>query len=214
MKSFCILGMNRFGKAIASTLAEAKKQVMIMDDDTAAVSELADYVTSSVIGDTKSEQALRAAGVADYDCCVVCNAGEIEDSILITLLLKDLGAKYVVARAQSEMHMRILKKVGADKVVYPERDMGERLAHLLSKSNVTNYLEVSDDISLVEMNVPEKWVGRSLVELEIRSKYNVNVIAIAANGKKPDFSPNPKAPLSAESIITIVGNKKNVDKLL
>lgn len=214
MKSFCILGMNRFGKAIAQTLAMSKKQVMIMDNDRTAVSDLADYVTSSVIGDIKNEQALRAAGVANYDCCVVCNSSEIEDSILITLLLKDIGAKYVVARAQSEMHMRILKKVGADKVVYPERDMGERLANLLSKSNVKNYLEVSDDISLAEMNIPEKWVGKSLTELAIRKNHNVNVIAITESGNKPDFSPDPKLPLPANSVITLVGNKKNVDKLL
>lgn len=213
MKSFCILGMNRFGQAIAMTLAQEKKQVMIMDDSKEAVSQLADYVTAAVVGDPKNEQALRAAGIADYDCCIVCNSGKIEDSILITLLLKDIGAKYVLARAQSELHMRILKKVGADKVVYPERDMGERLAQLLSKNNVTNYLEVSEDISLVEVKAPEKWVGKSLAELAIRSKYNVNIIAVTYDNTH-DFSPNPTEPIKEGSVLTIVGNKKNVDRLL
>lgn len=205
--------MNRFGQAIAMTLAEEKKQVMIMDENKEVVAQFADYVTAAVVGDPKNEQALRAAGIADYDCCVVCNSGKIEDSILITLLLKDIGAKYVLARAQSELHMRILKKVGADRVVYPERDMGERLAHLLSKNNVTNYLDVSEDISLVEIKAPEKWVGKSLAELEIRNKYNVNIIAVTLNNEH-DFSPDPTAPIEKDAILTIVGSKKNVDKLV
>ena len=213
MKSFCILGMNRFGQAIAMTLAEEKKQVMIMDENKEVVAQFADYVTAAVVGDPKNEQALRAAGINDYDCCVVCNSGKIEDSILITLLLKDIGAKYVLARAQSELHMRILKKVGADRVVYPERDMGERLAHLLSKNNVTNYLDVSKDVSLVEIKAPEKWVGKSLAELEIRNKYNVNIIAVTLNNEH-DFSPDPTAPIEKDAILTIVGSKKNVDKLV
>lgn len=205
--------MNRFGQAIAMTLAEEKKQVMIMDENKEVVAQFADYVTAAVVGDPKNEQALRAAGIADYDCCVVCNSGKIEDSILITLLLKDIGAKYVLARAQSELHMRILKKVGADRVVYPERDMGERLAHLLSKNNVTNYLDVSKDVSLVEIKAPEKWVGKSLSELEIRNKYNVNIIAVTLNNEH-DFSPDPTAPIEKDAILTIVGSKKNVDKLV
>ena len=205
--------MNRFGQEIAMTLAEEKKQVMIMDENKEVVAQFADYVTAAVVGDPKNEQALRAAGIADYDCCVVCNSGKIEDSILITLLLKDIGAKYVLARAQSELHMRILKKVGADRVVYPERDMGERLAHLLSKNNVTNYLDVSEDISLVEIKAPEKWVGKSLAELEIRNKYNVNIIAVTLNNEH-DFSPDPTAPIKKDAILTIVGSKKNVDKLV
>ncbi len=205
--------MNRFGQAIAMTLAEEKRQVMIMDENKEVVAQFADYVTAAVVGDPKNEQALRAAGINDYDCCVVCNSGKIEDSILITLLLKDIGAKYVLARAQSELHMRILKKVGADRVVYPERDMGERLAHLLSKNNVTNYLDVSEDISLVEIKAPEKWVGKSLAELEIRNKYNVNIIAVTLNNEH-DFSPDPTAPIEKDAILTIVGSKKNVDKLV
>lgn len=184
MKNFCVIGMNRFGQTLALTLAKAKNQVMIIDEDAAMINAMADFVTDAVVGDPKNEEVLVSAGVAEYDCIVVCYSGGIDDSILITLLLKDIGAKYVVARAQSDLHMRILKRVGADRVVYPEKDMGERLAHTLTKNNVTEYIELSEDCSIVEITIPDDWVGKSLAELEIRNKYQVNIIALGPSGRQ------------------------------
>lgn len=166
MKNFCVIGMNRFGQTLALTLAKAKNQVMIIDEDAAMINAMADFVTDAVVGDPKNEEVLVSAGVAEYDCIVVCYSGGIDDSILITLLLKDIGAKYVVARAQSDLHMRILKRVGADRVVYPEKDMGERLAHTLTKNNVTEYIELSEDCSIVEITIPDDWVGKAWQSLK------------------------------------------------
>lgn len=177
------------------------------------INAMADFVTDAVVGDPKNEEVLVSAGVAEYDCIVVCYSGGIDDSILITLLLKDIGAKYVVARAQSDLHMRILKRVGADRVVYPEKDMGERLAHTLTKNNVTEYIELSEDCSIVEITIPDDWVGKSLAELEIRNKYQVNIIALGRPDGKVEVSVDPNAMLEKDMTVTMVGLKKNLDKI-
>lgn len=213
MKNFCVIGMNRFGQTLALTLAKAKNQVMIIDEDAAMINAMADFVTDAVVGDPKNEEVLVSAGVAEYDCIVVCYSGGIDDSILITLLLKDIGTKYVVARAQSDLHMRILKRVGADRVVYPEKDMGERLAHTLTKNNVTEYIELSEDCSIVEITIPDDWVGKSLAELEIRNKYQVNIIALGRPDGKVEVSVDPNAMLEKDMTVTMVGLKKNLDKI-
>ena len=213
MKNFCVIGMNRFGQTLALTLAKSKKQVMIIDENSTMVNAMADFVTAAVIGDPKDEQVLISSGVTDYDCVIVCYAGEIDDSILITLLLKDIGAKYVVARAQSDLHTRILKKVGADRIVYPEKDMGERLAYTLSKNNVMEYVELSDRCSIVEISVPDSWIGKNLAELQLRKIYGVNVIAIEKANGDMDVSPDPNAPLEEGMLVILVGLKKNLDKI-
>lgn len=213
MKSFCIIGMNRFGQALALSLASAKRQVMIIDENVAQVNALADFVTAAIIGDPKDEKVLTSAGVTDYDCTVVCSSGEIDDSILITLLLKDIGVPYVVSRAQSDLHARILKKVGADRVVYPEKDMGERLARVLSKNNVVDYFALSDDCSVVELNVPASWVGKNMIDLDLRRAYGVNVIAVVNGAGRTRVSPDPHAAFVAGTKVILVGTKKSIDRL-
>ena len=213
MKTFCVIGMNRFGQTLALTLAKNKKQVMIIDENAEIVGAMADFVTDAVVGDPKNEEVLVSAGAADYDCTIVCYSGEIDDSILITLLLKDIGASYVVARAQSDLHMRILTKVGADRVVYPEKDMGERLANTLTRNNVMEYIELSDDCSIVEIKVPAKWVGRSLAELDVRRKYQVTIIAIGSQEGKVDVSPDPNTLLDKDMTVTVIGLKKNIERI-
>lgn len=213
MKSFCVIGMDRFGVELALNLAKDKHQVMIIDQDADAVNELADYVTAAIIGDPKDEQVLRRAGVNAYDCAVVCSAGEIDDSIFITLLLKDMGVATVVSRAQSDLHGRILKKVGADRIVYPEKDMGERLANILGRRNVTDYFALSEDCTIIEIDVPATWVGKSMAALAIRREYAVNVIAVVSPDGVMDVSPDPKQPFAPGSQVILVGSKKNLDKI-
>ena len=132
MKSFCIIGLGKFGIALANALVDAGKQVMVIDVDTEKVTEIADNVTNAVIGDASNMNLLKASGVADYDCAVVCMTSNISDIILVTIQLKELGVKHVIARAVNEGHKKVLEHVGADEIVYPEHDMGERLAFKLS----------------------------------------------------------------------------------
>ena len=155
-RSFCIIGLGRFGQTLAINLAQTGHQVLAIDIDEDVINVIGDTVTNAVVGDPTKEAVIHAAGVNDYDCAVVATAENINDSILTTILLKEMGIKQVVARAGSEQHGRVLKKIGADMVVYPERDMGEKLVHILDRNNVLEYIEFSDSHSIREIAVPEE----------------------------------------------------------
>lgn len=206
--------MGKFGQTLATALANEKQQVMIIDAESDIVSSLADTVTNAVVGDPTSEAVLRASGVRDYDCAVVCMSSNINDSILITMLLKEIGVKKVVARAASDHHKKVLEKIGADYVVFPEQDMGLKLAHVLSRNNVIEYIQFSKDFLIAEVITPSKWEGKSIAELNIRQKYGVTIIAI--NDKKKgniDVSPNPERTFSKGDLITLMGKTVDVDKI-
>lgn len=212
-KSFCIIGLGNFGRTLATTLSKAGHQVLIVDGDADAVNNMADIVTNAVIGDPANESVLRAAGVKDYDCAVVCYS-HMEDSILITLTLKDLGVKEVVARATSEMHQRVLEKVGADSVVFPERDMGEKLAYRLDRSNVMEYIEFSGEYSIVEIKTPKDWIGKSLITLDIRKKYRVTVIAVHdGESGTTDINPSATRVFDDNDTITLMGRNEDIEKV-
>ncbi|MBQ9130493.1 MAG: TrkA family potassium uptake protein, partial [Clostridia bacterium] len=178
MKSFCIIGLGRFGQTLAVALLRNGHQVMIMDEYEEAVNTLADYATNAVIGDPTNEQTLRASGAAEYDCTVIALSNDINKSLLITMLLKDMGAPYVVARANSDLERRVLEKVGADRIVFPEQEMGEKLASMLESNNILERIQFSNEYSIVEIPMPAEWVGKNLIELSVRANYGVNVIAI------------------------------------
>ena len=214
MKSFCIIGLGRFGQTLAKSLVRGGHEVVIVDRDEEVVNALADYVSDAVIGDPTNEAVLRQAGAADADCVVICISNDLSDCIIITMLLKDMGVKKVVVRANSDLEWRVLEKVGADMVVFPEKQMGERLAYTLDKQNVIEHIQFSGEYSIVETSVPAAWVGKSLIDLSVRREYGVNVIAVTGSGKKMDISPDPKKPFEMGDTVTIIGENRNVDKLV
>lgn len=213
MKSFCIIGLGRFGQTLAVALTRSGHQVMIIDDDENVVSALADYVTNAVIGDPTSEQLLRSSGAAEYDCVVIALSGDINSSIITTLLLKDMGAPYVVVRINSDLERRVIEKVGADRIVFPEQEMGEKLAIMLESNNVIERLQFSDQYSLVEMPVPSFFIGKNLMELSVRANYGVNVIAVTSPEGKMNINLDPSAPFKAGQSIAIIGENKKIDRL-
>lgn len=215
MKSFCIIGLGRFGQTLALTLSNKGHQVMVIDQNEEAVSLLSDTVTNAVIGNCTSETVLRDSGVPDYDCAVICISKNLDDSILTTIQLKDLGVKEVVVRAANDMHRRILEKVGADRIVMPERDMGEKLANMLSKStDVMEYIEFSKDYSIIETRVPDSWIGKSLAELLIRSKYGVTVLAVKKGGSGAmNISPDVKQPFEENDSVSLMGSNAQLEKI-
>lgn len=214
MKSFVVFGLCPFGKTVALTLEKGGKQVMVIDQDDDAVREMADVVTDAIIGDPLNEAVLRSAGVTSYDCAVISFPGRINDTILLTVTLKEMGLKKVVARASSELEAKVLTKVGADDVVFLERDMGEKLAHTLEKQDVLEYLRYSDDYSIVEKKVPAAWVGKTMIELNVRRKYGVNIIAVQeANTGKINITPAPDRPFNEHDVITLIGSNKDINKL-
>lgn len=215
MKSFCVIGLGKFGIALATRLAEEGNQVMIMDTDADKVNELADIVTNAVIGDPTNEAVLKASGVGDYDCAVVGFTGNINDNVLLTIMLKESGVKRVVVRACNEGHRRVLEHIGADVIVYPEKDMGEKVAFMLTKDNVTEYIEFSG-YKLIEMKVPDEWTGQNLIDLDIRRKYGINVIAVTRAGDNAiaDVSPAPTRLFSKGEKMSVIGADKDIEKLM
>lgn len=214
MKSFCVIGLGRFGQTLAVTLARNENQVMVIDINADIVNALADTVTNAVIGDPTNEAVLRASGVKNYDCAVVCLSSSINDNLLVTLSLKDLGVPMVVSRAISDQHKRILEKIGADKIIFPEQDMGEKLAYMLDKNNVMEYIEFSNDYSIVEVKVPHSWVGKSIIDLEIRKRYGVTIIAINTTGSlNMDISPLPTRIFTQNDLVTLMGENTAIDKI-
>ena len=211
MKSFCVIGLGKFGQSLAETLAAAGSQVMIIDTDADKITALADVVTNAVIGDPTNENVLRSAGITDYDCAIVCLTTNINANILLTIMLKELGVKKVVARAMNEGHRKVLERIGADMIVFPEQDMGEKLGYMLTKNNITDFVEFAD-YKIVELSVPESRRGKSLLELDLRRRYHVNVIAVSRADGSVDVSPSPDKAFTKGDRVSVIGSDSDIDK--
>ena len=182
MQSILIIGLGRFGRHLCRKFMSLKNEVMIVDSDEAAVSALADEATDAQIADCTDEAALRALGVPGFDLCFVCIGSDFASSLLITSMLKELGAKRVIAKASQDVHARLLLRNGADEVVYPERDSAERWAVRLSARNVFDYIELTDGYAIYEIPVPREWVGRTIRELDVRNRHRMNILAVKEGG--------------------------------
>lgn len=213
MKSFCVIGLGKFGQALAETLAAAGSQVMIIDTDSDKVTAMADIVTNAVIGDPTNENVLRSAGVADYECAVVCLTTNINANILLTIMLKEIGVRKVVVRALNEGHRKVLERIGADMIVFPEQDMGEKLGYMLTKNNVTDFVEFSD-YKIVEISVPRSWIGKNLLELELRRRYSVNIIAVSRADGNVEVSPDPSKEFLTGDRVSVIGTDNDIDRLM
>jgi trk system potassium uptake protein TrkA len=212
MKQFVVVGLGRFGSSVARTLAENDYNVLAIDTNPERVQEIANEVTHAVEADATDEDALRTLGVRNFDVAIISIGDNIHANILSTLILKELGIPYVVAKAQDALHGKVLSKVGADRVVYPERDMGVRIAHNLISSNVLDYIEFAPDYSIVEIIVSPKMVGNTLAQLELRSKFGVNVMAIK-RGKELNITPGADDRLLEGDVIIVMGKNEDLDKL-
>ncbi|MEC0228175.1 potassium channel family protein [Paenibacillus alba] len=208
-KQFAIIGMGRFGSSVARTLSQLGFEVMAIDSREDTVQEISSIVTHAVQADSTDEEALRALGIRNFDVVVVAIGEDIQASILTTLILKEMGIPTVVVKAVNDLHGKVLKKIGADKVVYPERDMGQRVAHHLISSNILDYIELSNDYSIVEMKASNQLVGQSLRQLDIRAKYGCNVIAIKQNDKLI-IPPSAEEMLRSDDILVLVGKNSNL----
>lgn len=212
MKSFVIIGLGRFGTAIASELSALGHEVLAVDVDEERVQQVADHVTHAVTGDGRNIEVLRALGVRNFDCVVVAMGSDVGNSALITLNLKELGVKEVICKAQSHVHSRVLEKIGADRVVFPEYEMGAKLAQGLSSSNVLNFIELSEDYGILELSAPQSWQGKSLRELDVRNRHHVNVIAIRKN-RELNVAPSPDLPLESGDQVVALGRYEDINLL-
>lgn len=212
MNSFCIIGLGKFGTSLANALVDAGKQVMVIDIDSEKVTAIADNVTNAVIGDATNMGLLKASGVVDYDCAVVCMTSNISDIILVTIQLKELGVKYVISRAVNDGHKKVLEHIGADEITYPEHDMGERLAFRLSNASITDFVQFKG-YKVVELTVPDSWVGKDLITLNLRKTFGVNVIAVRYIDGRIDVSPSPTREFNAGEIVSVVGDDNDIDRM-
>ena len=213
MKSILIIGLGRFGRHLCQKFMSLHNEVMIVDRDEAAVSALADDVTSAQIADCTDENALRALGVQNFDLCFVCIGSDFASSLLITSMLKDMGATRVIAKAAQDIHAKLLLRNGADEVVYPERDSAERLATRMSAQNVFDYIELTAEYSIYEIPPLDNWVGRSVREVDVRNKYHINILAVKDGGS---LKPLPGADyvFTGSEHLLALASKEDARKLL
>ena len=177
-KQFVIIGLGRFGSSVAETLYGLGNDVLVIDKDEDLIQDISDSVTHAVQMDATDENALRTLGLRNFDVAVVTIGSNIQASVMVTLLVKELGVKYIIAKGNSDLHAKVLYKIGADRVILPEKDMGVRVAHNLVSESILDFIELSPDYSIMEIEAPEEWRGKSIRELKLRSKYGINVMAI------------------------------------
>ncbi|MDD4503973.1 MAG: TrkA family potassium uptake protein [Clostridiaceae bacterium] len=214
MKQFIVIGIGRFGSAVAERLCQLGHEVLVIDTDEEAIQKISEKVTHSVTADATDEGVLKSLGVRNFDVAVVAIGSDIQSSIMTTLMLKEMGVGYVVAKAQNELHAKVLLKIGADRIVFPERDMGERVAHNLIASNILEYIELSSEHSIIEYAAPDSWVGKDLRDVNMRAKYGVTVVAIR-NMKDERINISPKADneIKAGDIMIVIGDNDDLKKL-
>jgi trk system potassium uptake protein TrkA len=213
MKSFLVIGIGHFGKHLALKLTELGAEVLAVDKDENMLTDIADIVTRVQICDCTSEKALKSLGVRNFDACFVAISENFQASLEITSLLKDLGGKCVISKADRALHEKFLLKNGADDVIHPERDTAIRTAKKYNSQNMFDYIELSDDFSIFEIEVPTKWVGKTITQVDVRSKYNVNILAHKQNGKVIPIVNANHIFVAGEHLI-IAGYEKKSLKLL
>ncbi|MDO4478426.1 MAG: TrkA family potassium uptake protein [Lachnospiraceae bacterium] len=211
-KQFAVFGIGRFGRSVATTLAEAGYDVLAVDKDQKYVEMVEDIVTKAVVADVTDKEIMESLSVSNIDTAFVGIGSNLEASILITILAKECGVKNLICKASTELHGQILKKVGADRIVYPEMETGERLAKSLIFGNDTEFFNLSDTYSMVEIPMPGPWVGKSLKDLHLRSRFMINAVGFLEKNHC-DFSIDPEAPLQADSTIVLVGANTDLQKL-
>ncbi|MEB3103120.1 potassium channel family protein [Ferviditalea candida] len=206
-KQFAVIGMGRFGSSVAKTLYNLGFEVLAIDSNETRTQEVVNMVTHAVQADSTDEDALRALGIRNFDVVVVAIGEDIQSSILTSLILKDMGVSMLIVKAQNELHGKVLAKIGADKVIYPERDMGQRVAHNLISPNILDHIELSEDYSIVEIGVSHQMAGKTLRQLDIRAKYGCNVMAIKGDGKM-NIAPHADDVIRPNDVLVVIGKNE------
>lgn len=211
MKSILLIGLGRFGKHIALKLHELKHEVMAVDKQEERVQEVLPYVTNAQIGDSMNEAFLRSLGVGNFDVCIVAIGNDFQSSLETTSLLKELGAKMVVSRAARDVHAKFLLRNGADEIVYPEKQLATWTAIRYTSDHIFDYIELDDEYAIFEIEVPAAWIGRTVGEINIRQKYNINIMALKRNGKM-ELTITPQTCFSEHEALLVLGKNRDIQK--
>ncbi len=213
MKSMLVIGAGRFGTYLIKALAKLGNEIMLVDRDEKAMEDLIDIVSSAKIGDCTSETVLRSLNVQDFDACFVCISDDFQSSLEITSLLKDLGARYVISKADRDIHAKFLLRNGADRVVYPDRDIAEKVAVAYSSDQVFDYIDLADGYSIYEISPEPKWIGRTVGEVNVRKKYRFNIIAVK-NEAGLSMNIGPNYTFRADEHLLVIGQDDDIASLV
>lgn len=211
MKSILLIGLGRFGRHIAMKLDELNHHVMAIDRNEERVDAILPYVTNAQIGDATKEGFMESLGVRNFDVCIVAIGDNFQSSLEATSLLSELGAKYVVSRAARDVHAKFLLKNGADEVIYPEKQMAEWAAIRYSADHILDYVELDDEHAIFEISVPENWVGRTVGQLDIRNKHNINIMAFKHQGVM-NLNIKSDTPVPENNTMLVLGNIRDIQK--
>jgi len=213
MKSVLVIGLGRFGTFIAQKFNELGDEVMAVDTDEEKVHDIMPYVVSAKIANATREETLEALDVASFDLCFVCIGQNFQSSLEITCLLKDLGAKKVISKASNKFHAKFLRRNGADEVVYPEKYSAEKFATKYSADNIFDFIELTEEAGIYEIPVVKEWVGKTIMQLAVRRKYDVNILAIKKAGKL-NTMPGADYTFESDTHMIVLGNQEDVEKVI
>ncbi|MFY4776439.1 potassium channel family protein [Metabacillus sp. RGM 3146] len=209
-KQYAVIGLGRFGSSLATALYEAKNEVIGIDINEERVEEFHQDLSQAVIADSTDKQSMKSLGITNFDVVIVAMGDDMQSSIFTVVVLKELGVQYIVAKALDNRHGAILSKVGADQVVYPERDMGLRVAQKLMQPNIIEYIQLSKEYSIEEIMIPSLIVGKTLKELDVRARFNVNVIAIRHHDEKVTIAPGPDFIFKDHDSLVVIGQNNDL----
>lgn len=213
MKTVLIIGMGRFGQHLCRKMLKLNNEVMIVDRNEEAMEDLLPLVTNAKIGDCTNEEVLHSLGIGNFDLCFVCIGTNFQSSLEITSLLKEAGAKYVISKATRDIQAKFLLRNGADAVVYPEKDIAERIAVRYSADNVFDYIELDEEYSIYEIPPLREWIGKTIGEVDFRARLNSSIIGTKLNGIT-NFLPGADHVFRADEHLMVIGKKKDIDKIL
>lgn len=211
-KQFAVFGLGSFGESIAVSLQRLGCEIIAVDNRMEKIEDISDQVSYAMKADFEDPDVVRSLGARNLDGVIVAVSDDMEASVMAVLVSKEIGVPYVMAKAKNDLHAKILKKIGADAVVLPEREMGRNLAKSLVSANFADWISLSSEYSIMEIAVPEKWVGKSLLELDVRRNYGVNVVGIKI-GEEVEVTPAPEMPLEAGMVIILVGANSALQRI-
>lgn len=212
MKQIAVLGLGRFGRSLAKSLEDMGHEVLGVDLNEDIVDEMSEVLTNAVQANVQDENALKSLGITNFDVVVVSIGSDIQASIMTTMLLKEMGVPYVVCKVLTDLHAKIVSKLGADRVIFPERDMGIRLAYSIANSDILEFIELSNEHSMLEIHTPQDWIERSIIESNVRARYGIYIVAIR-RGDKMIVTPGPSEVLHKDDILIVIGDNHQLEKL-
>lgn len=214
MRDIAVIGLGKFGISVAINYSKRGGNVMAIDKDETKVQDVADFVTYAVKADVTDPDVVKKLGLEKMDVVIVALTDSLEASVMVTILSKEMGVPFIIVKAQNEMHAKILEKVGADKIIFPEKEMGMRIARNMAANSMADIVELGDDYSIVEAEIPEGWVGKNLIELNPRKKFGFNVIAKKTNEKEHiEANLDPNTPFKKGEHIIVIGRNDKLDDI-